>query len=166
MNKPDPKSYFDMSDKEKAEIIDKAAKSSMDEQRELIAKAKQKECNHELCGCAADEWGIEHRTCAHSTCEPDTSLNTWEERFENKIFSILKVGEGGTSQVLANEIVGLFTEEVEQAVSLAVQKEREGFARDVEMLVGVQDNKKHNMALLRLKNKIISNKKEEVNHER
>ena len=42
MNKKDPKSYFDMSDKEKKSIIDKATRGAMKAQRELLYCAKDR----------------------------------------------------------------------------------------------------------------------------
>lgn len=90
---PKQRSYFDLPDKEKKEIMDNAAKASNDAQQEIMRKFEQKacECVTENCSMEDGSWCVTHER-HHEECEmaedchpiqkeqPAPSLNDWEKK--------------------------------------------------------------------------------------
>lgn len=130
MSKPDPKSYFDMSDKKKKKIIDKASKGAIEAQRDLIAKAdsvaKQKECKCiDYCYVTGGDYECREEClfCKWMKNEeqPDPSLKTWEE----EVVRIAKMIIASKGDMRTYEIKHLTNFLIASQISLAVQKERE-----------------------------------------
>lgn len=118
MSKPDPKSYFDMSDKKKKKIIDKASKGAIEAQRDLIAKAdsvaKQKECK---CG------KIGEHICGYLP-QPDPSLNTWENAWRILLLDILLKTKKEVKGYPLGQLEVKGIDFIKSQISLAVQRER------------------------------------------